>query len=244
MIKNIAHRGFSGQYPENTLLAFQKALEAGADGNEFDVHLTRDGVPVIHHDENLNRTTDGTGLIGAYTFEELRRLDAAVRYNGMFPVQRIPSLREYFELVRGTKLLSNIELKTGIVHYPEIEKRVLAIIDEFNFREDVIVSSFNHHSIRIFKKLAPDVQIGVLEESWLIDPGGYAKSLAAEWYHPEFHALTDETLQNLRTHQIKINTWTINDQKDMRKAIEMKLDGVITNHPDTFARILQEYQAQ
>lgn len=244
MIKNIAHRGFSGQYPENTLLAFQKALEAEADGNEFDVHLTKDGVPVIHHDENLKRTTNGTGLIGEYTFDELRRLDAAARYNGSFPVQRIPSLREYFEMVTGTKVLSNIELKTGIFHYPEIEKRVLELIDEFNCREEVIVSSFNHYSIQIFKKLAPDVQIGVLEESWLIDPGGYAKSLSAEWYHPEFHALTDETLQNLRAHQIRINTWTINDQEDMRKAIEMKLDGVITNHPDTFAHILQEYQTK
>lgn len=244
MIKNIAHRGFSGQYPENTLLAFRKALEAGADGNEFDVHLSRDGVPVIHHDEKLNRTTDGTGLIGDYTFDELRRLDAAARHGGRFPLQRIPSLREYFEMVKGSKVLSNIELKTGIIHYPEIEKRVLAIIDEFNCREDVIVSSFNHYSIQIFKKLAPDVQIGVLEESWLIDPGGYCKSLAAEWYHPEFHALTDENLQNLCAHQIRINTWTINEEIDMCRAIDMKLDGVITNHPDTFARILQEYQAQ
>jgi len=244
MINNIAHRGFSGQYPENTLLAFQKALEAGADGNEFDVHLTRDGVPVIHHDENLKRTTDGTGLIGDFTFDELRQLDAAVRHNGKFQAQRIPSLREYFEMIKGTKTLSNIELKTGIIHYPEIEKRLLAIIDEFNCREDVIVSSFNHYSIRIFKKMAPDVQIGVLEESCLIDPGSYVTSLGAEWYHPEFHALTDETLLNLRTHQVRINTWTINEETDMRKAIELKLDGVITNHPDTFARILQEYQAQ
>ena len=244
MIKNIAHRGFSGQYPENTLLAFQKALEAGADGNEFDVHLTRDGVPVIHHDEKLNRTTDGTGLIGDYTFDELRQLNAAARYKGMFPVQRIPSLRDYFQMVNGTKVISNIELKTSVIHYPEIEKRVLELIDEFNCREEVIVSSFNHYSIQIFKKLAPDVQIGVLEESWLIDPGEYAKSLSAEWYHPEFHALTDETLQILRSHQIKINAWTIDEETDMRKAVAMKLDGVITNHPDTFARILQEYQTK
>ncbi|MBW6474057.1 MAG: glycerophosphodiester phosphodiesterase [Anaerolineaceae bacterium] len=244
MIKNIAHRGFSGQYPENTLLAFQKALEAGVDGIEFDVHLTSDGVPVIHHDENLARTTDGRGLIGDYTFDELRQLNSAIKFDGQFEVQRIPSLREYLEMVKGTKVISNIELKTGIIHYPEIEKRVLAIMDEFNCRENVIVSSFNHYSIKIFKKLAPDVQIGVLEESWLIDPGGYAKSLAAEWYHPEFHALTDETLQNLRSHQIKINTWTINEETDMRKTVAMKLDGVITNHPDIFARILQEYQAQ
>ncbi len=240
MTRNIAHRGFSGQYPENTLLAFQKAIEVGADGNEFDVHLTRDGVPVIHHDEYLERTTNGTGLIGDYTFDELKRLDASARYAGLSAVQRIPSLHEYFELINGINIISNIELKTSIIHYPEIEERVLALIDEFNCRENVIISSFNHYSICLFKKLAPDVQIGILEESWLINPGGYAKSLSAEYYHPEFHALTEETVQNLRENQIKIIAWTIDKEIDMLKSIEMKLDGVITNHPDTFAHILQE----
>ncbi len=240
MIKNIAHRGFSAHFPENTLLAFQKAIEVGADGNEFDVHLTRDGVPVIHHDEYLERTTNGTGLIGDCTFDELKRLDASVRYAGLSAVQRIPSLREYFELINGINIISNIELKTSIIHYPEIEERVLALIDEFDCRENVIISSLNHYSICLFKKLAPDVQIGILEESWLINPGGYAKSLGAECYHPEFHALTEETVHNLRENQIRINAWTIDKEIDMLKSIEMKLDGVITNHPDTFAHILQE----
>ncbi len=242
MTKNIAHRGFSGRFPENTLLAFQKAIEVGADGNEFDVHLTRDGVPVIHHDENLERTTNGTGLIGDFTFDELRQLDASARYAGLSAVQRIPSLREYFELINGIIIISNIELKTGIIHYPEIEQRVLALIDEFHYRENVIVSSFNHYSARLFKTLAPDVRIGILEESWLIDPVGYAKSIGAECYHPEFHSLTEEIVQNFRENQIKINAWTINEETDMRKSIEMRLDGVITNHPDKFAHILKESQ--
>lgn len=241
MTKNIAHRGFSGPFPENTLLAFQKAIEVGADGNEFDVHLTRDGVPVIHHDEHLERTTNGTGLIGDYSFDELKQLDASARYTDLFAVQRIPSLREYFELVDGINVISNIELKNSVIQYPEIEQRVLALIDEFNCRENVIVSSFNHYSIRLFKELAPDVQIGILEESWLINPGEYAKSLNAEYYHPEFHSLTDEIVQNLRENRIKINAWTINEKSDMQKSIELKLDGVITNHPDIFAQILQEY---
>lgn len=241
MTKNIAHRGFSGNFPENTLLAFQKAIEVGADGVEFDVHLTSDGIPVIHHDEYLERTTNGTGLIGDYTFIELRQLDASARYTDYFAVQRIPSLREYFELVSGINVISNIELKNGIFPYSEIEKRVLALIDEFNCRENVIVSSFNHYSIRLFKQLAPDVKIGVLEESWLINPGEYAKSLNAEYYHPEFHALTDEIVKNLRDNKIKINAWTINEKSDMLKAIELKVDGVVTNHPDTFAQILQEH---
>lgn len=241
MTKKIAHRGFSSHFPENTLLAFQKAIEVGADGNEFDVHLTRDGIPVIHHDEYLGRTTNGTGLIGDHTFDELRQLDASINFKDLFAVQRIPSLREYFELVSGINVISNIELKTSIIHYPEIEERVLTLIDEFNCRENVIISSFNHYSIRLFKKLAPDVQIGILEESWLINPGEYAKSLNAEYYHPEFHGLTDEIIQNLRDNQIKIIAWTINEHSEMRKSFDMKLDGVITNQPDKFAQLLQEY---
>ncbi|MDO9084638.1 MAG: glycerophosphodiester phosphodiesterase [Anaerolineaceae bacterium] len=243
MTKNIAHRGFSGKYPENTLLAFQKAIEAGSDGIEFDVHLTKDGIPVIHHDEMLHRTTNGSGLIGDFTFDELRRLNAFVRSNGIFEIQRIPSLREYFELVKGTKILSNIELKTSVIHYPSIEQKVLEIIDNFNCREDVIVSSFNHYSIAIFKKLAPDVKIGILEESWLINPGDYSRRLGAECYHPDFHSLNQESINNLRTNEIEIYTWTINDEAEMRSAIANGLDGVITNHPDEFSKILQEMKS-
>ena len=240
MTKNIAHRGFSGNFPENTLLAFQKAIEVGADGNEFDVHLTSDGIPVIHHDEYLERTTNGTGLIGDYTFNELQLLDASARYTDYFAIQRIPSLREYFELVNGINMVSNIELKNSIIPYPGIEQIVLDLIDEFKCRENVIVSSFNHYSIRLFKQLAPDIKIGILEASWLINPGEYAKTLNAEYYHPEFHSLTDEIVQDLRENQIMINAWTINEKSEMLKSIEMKLDGIITNFPDTFAQILQD----
>ncbi len=240
MTKNFAHRGFSANFPENTLLAFEKAIEAGAEGIEFDVHLTRDGIPVIHHDEKLERTTNGTGLIGKYTFDELQQLDASGKFKGLVPPQRIPSLRQYFELVSGANIISNIELKNNVIQYPEIEQRVLDLIEEFNAQGDVIVSSFNHYSIRSFKKLAPEIQTGVLEESQIVNPGEYAKSLKAENYHPYFHSLTDEIIQNLHAHQIKINAWTINDSNDMLAAIKMKLDGIITNYPDILSKLLQE----
>ena len=92
----IAHRGFSGEYPENTMLAFQKAVEAGCDGIELDVHLTKDGEIVVIHDETVDRTTDGRGAVKDYTLSELRRLDASGRFTGLFGVQHIPTLREYF----------------------------------------------------------------------------------------------------------------------------------------------------
>lgn len=244
MTINIAHRGFSGKYPENTLLAFQKALEAGSDGIEFDVHLTKDGIPVIHHDEMLNRTTNGSGLIGDFTFDDLHQLDASTTFNGIFERQQIPSLREYLELIKGTNILSNIELKTGVIHYPYIEQKILEIIDEFNCREYVIFSSYNHYSLVIFIKLAPDVKIGILEESWLVNPGDYSRSLGAECYHPEFHSLKPETIKNLRNNEFEIYAWTINNEVDTRSTIANGLDGIITNHPDQFSKILEEMKSK
>ena len=110
MAKNIAQRGFSGRYPENTMLAFEKALEAGAEGIEFDVHLTKDGQLVIIHDELLDRTTDGKGLVADCTLEELRRLDASAGYKGVY------------RLILGRDCYTNIELKTGVIGYPGIEE--------------------------------------------------------------------------------------------------------------------------
>ena len=113
-MKNFAHRGFSGKYPENTMLAFQKAYEAGADGIELDVQLTKDGQVVVIHDEKVDRTTNGTGLVRDYTLEELRKLDASYIYTGEMGFNPIPTFEEYCAWVAGTDLVTNIELKTGI----------------------------------------------------------------------------------------------------------------------------------
>lgn len=152
---NIAHRGFSGKYPENTLLAFQKGIEAGADGFEFDTHLTRDGEIVIIHDERLDRTTNAQGFVKDYTLEELRKVDASKP----FPecgFCGIPTLREYFELIRGRDLITNIELKNGIFWYEGMEEKVIAMIREYGLEERVILSSFNHRSVMKCKAPAPE----------------------------------------------------------------------------------------
>ena len=107
-MKNFAHRGFSGKYPENTMLAFKKALEAGADGIELDVQMTKDGQVVVIHDEKVDRTTNGTGLVRDYTLEELRKLDASYIYAGQMGVNSIPTFEEYCEWVAGTDLVTNI----------------------------------------------------------------------------------------------------------------------------------------
>ena len=107
MTEVYCHRGYSGHYPENTMLAFEKCLHLGADGIELDVHLTRDGEVVVFHDERLGRITGKEAFLKDLTLDELRQLDASGTYRGKVPVQRIPTLREYFELIAPTKLKTN-----------------------------------------------------------------------------------------------------------------------------------------
>ena len=147
MTKNFAHRGFSGKYPENTMLAFQKAIEVEADGIELDVQLTKDGELVIIHDETIDRTTDGKGYVIDYTYEELSKFDASYIYRGKVEFNKIPTLKEYFELVKDLDFITNIELKTGINEYLGIEEKVYKLIKEYQLEEKVIISSFNHFSI-------------------------------------------------------------------------------------------------
>lgn len=240
MVKNFAHRGFSGKYPENTLLAFQKAIEIGVDGIELDVHLTKDGIPVIMHDENTVRTTGVNALIKDLSLDEFRLLNAGAVMEGDWGELPPPTLREYFELIRDKNIETNIELKTGVYEYTGIERKVLALIDEFDLRDKIIISSFNHYSVMKFKEIAPDIKVGFLEESWLIKPGAYTRDRGAEYFHPFFNMLNFETLTDLRNNGIGINTWTVNDEQDMRKAIAMELDSVIGNYPDKFKAIRKE----
>ena len=237
--RNYGHRGFSGCYPENTMLSFEKALEAGCEGMEFDVHLTRDGQLVIIHDETIDRTSDRHGRVKDMTYEELCQVDFSYRFKGQFGFQRIPTLREYFELVKGRDILSNIELKTGIYEYPGIEKAVLELIREYHMEKRVVISSFNHHSVMRMKALAPELECGFLSETWILDAGEYVQSHGIECYHPQFHMLTDGETADQKAHGIKLNTWTVNEEADILEMIRRGVDGIISNYPDRVAMLLK-----
>ena len=239
MTKNFAHRGFSGKYPENTLLAFQKAIEEGIDGIENDVHLTKDGVPVIIHDELVDRTTNGTGYIKDMTYEEVARLDASYIFKE-YGFQKIPTLREYLELVKNTDIITNIELKTGVFEYPGIERKVYDMIKEFGLLDRIIISSFNHYSVLRMKAIDPAVKCGMLEESWLINAGAYVASTGVECFHPYFRNMTPENVAEVKSHGLEINTWTVNQDEDIREMIRVGVDAVIGNYPDRVNRILKE----
>lgn len=172
MAKILAHRGFSGKYPENTMLAFRQAIAAGAEGVEFDVQLTKDGVPVILHDESLLRTGGLDALIRDLTYEEAARLDLAGPYRGQVEPQPLPTLEEYFQLVKDLDFLTNIELKTSIFEYPGIEEKVIALIRAYGLSDRVILSSFNHYSLLRVKALAPELPCGILYECRIAEPQG------------------------------------------------------------------------
>ena len=239
MIKNIAHRGFSGKYPENTLLAFKMACETkGCDGIELDVHLTKDGEVVIIHDEQIDRTcVNGTGYVKDYTYEELKKFDVSYKQAKQYEPQRIPTLREYFTLAAHYDIITNIELKTGIFEYPGIEQKVWEIIQEYGMKDKVIISSFNHHSVRRMKEICPDIKCGLLTESWLINPGEYVKKTKAECYHPFFLSLDEETVKEIKEQGIEINTWTVNQEEDIRKMIDLGVDAIIGNYPDRISKV-------
>ena len=238
-MKNFAHRGFSGKYPENTMLAFQKALEVGADGIELDVQLTSDGQIVIIHDESVDRTTNGTGYVRDYTLEELRKLDASYRFTTETSGNPIPTLEQYCEWVQDKNLVTNIELKTGIFEYPGIEEKVWETIKKYHLEEKVIISSFNHFSILRMKKIAPDLKYGLLSETWIIDAGKYTAGLGIPCYHPLFRNLTEEVVKELKEHQIQINTYTVNTKEDVLDLLHKGIDIVIGNFPDMVAEVLK-----
>ncbi|MCB6609872.1 glycerophosphodiester phosphodiesterase [[Clostridium] symbiosum] len=244
MVKNFAHRGFSGNYPENTMLAFEKAVQTeGCDGIEMDVHLTKDGEVVIIHDEKLDRTcVNGTGYVRDYTYEELKKFDMSFRFAGQCEPQHVPTLREYFELVKDTPIITNIELKTGIFEYPGIEKKVYDLIHEFGLEKKIIISSFNHYSIRRMKEICPELVCGLLTETWLIDAGRYTKETGAECLHPIFYNMTEEIIAEVKSQGIRINTWTVNEEEDIRTMIARGVDSVIGNYPDRVTRVRKEMQ--
>lgn len=243
MVYNFAHRGFSAHYPENTMLAFEKAVEADCDGIELDVQLSKDGQLVIIHDEKVNRTTDGKGQVCDFTLEQLKELDASAKFSGVYGENEIPTLEEYLSFVQGKPVWTNIELKNSVNPYDGMEAQVLSCVKKYGYEDRVIFSSFNHYSVLKMKKLAPKIPCGFLEESWVLDFPLYAKQHNVEFVHPVYYAVTKEFAKQAAENEIGINTWTVNREEDMRRMINLGVRTLITNHPDLCKKVIKEMQS-
>lgn len=240
MVQIFAHRGFSGYYPENTMLAFQKvAEETVADGIELDIQLTKDGEIVIMHDEMLDRTTNGSGCLKDHTLEELKMLSVGVNVKGFFPRQTIPTLREYFTWLKTTKLITNIELKTSYFEYEGIEEKLIAMVKEFGLEDQIWYSSFNHYTVARIKKLMPGAKCGLLTDTWLMNIGEYAASQGAASVNARTYFCAKEGVAaDLHAHNIALQAWTPNDAEMMQELVDAGVDVLITNYPDIAAKVL------
>lgn len=232
MTKVYAHRGYSGRYPENTMLAFREAEKTGCGGIELDVQLTKDGQVVVIHDETIDRTTDGTGHVIDFTLEELRKFNAAARWEGKFGFEPIPTFEEYCAWAAGTDIFTNIEIKTGIYFYEAIEEKTLELIRKYGLTDRVMFSSFNHSSISILRKLAPEIPCGALvEHDGLRNPGYYCEKMDFQAFHPGWKCLPKEDVDSCKAHGIQLNIWTVNDMDNLERLVEWGVDGLITNYP-------------
>lgn len=237
-MKVIAHRGYSGRYPENTMLAFRKAAEVGSDEIELDVQLTKDGVVVVFHDEKIDRTTDGTGMIKDYTYEELKKFNAAKLFPQVTEFEHIPTFDEYCAWAATTDITTNIEIKTGKYYYEDIEKKTVDIIHKYGLEQKVMFSSFNHLSLIKLKELLPEAECGALVDA-LGNGGYYCHSYGFECYHPDVKSMTDETVAGCKKYGVKMNVWTINGMADLEQLYAWECDGVITNFPTVCKSFLE-----
>ncbi len=238
MIKNFAHRGFKGSYPENTMLAFKKAVEAGADGIEFDTQLSKDGEVVIIHDETLNRVTGVDGYVKDFTLDELRKLNASKNEEDEFGFNAIPTLREYLEYIKDKDIITNIELKNSIFEYPGLEKKVIDLVHEFDLIDKVMLSSFNHESMLKAKELDKNIKCGLLTASCIINPGKYVKELGIEAYHPTAYSLSVEKVKELHKYGIEVNAWTGEIPFSLERLKEYGVDGIISDYTTEVNKVL------
>ena len=229
-VKVIAHRGSSLEAPENTLRAFEFALASGVDGLEIDVQLTGDGEPVVLHDETLNRTTSGTGYLIGQTYSHIRTLDAGRWFGEQFAGQRIPHLREVLDLLDKSGVLLNIELKNGMVQYPGLEEKVLDLLTLYP-HQNVFISSFNHYSLRLVKRLASDAKIGLLYMAGLVEPWRYAQLMQAYSLHPLYLNIMPELVTGCKDASIKLFPWTVDSSEDLKRISDLGVEGIITNDP-------------
>lgn len=236
----IAHRGFSAVAPENTMAAYRKAQEAGADGIEIDVHLSKDGEVVVMHDEKLNRTSNGSGWIGGYTWAELQQFDAGSWFAPEFAGEKIPSFRQVCEFCAGWGGLLNIEIKTSHLEYPyeNIEGRVIQLIREYGISKQTFISSFNHETLKRFHDQAPDIGTAPLFADVMYQPWEYAKTFGANALHPSFRGVSKEMIANAHAAGIEVRPWTPDDPKDMQRMIDFGADAIITNRPDRLREVL------
>jgi glycerophosphoryl diester phosphodiesterase len=253
----IAHQGGDGIWPGDTLYAFEKAVAIGADVLEMDAHITKDGKIVLMHDEKVDRTTNGTGLIEDLTLPELKQLDAAYQWSTdgdqTFPYRgqdiRVPTLEELFQKFPQMRYVIEIKLTQN-----PIDKPLCDLIRKHDMQDKVMVASFHDEAMQNFRSTCPEVAtsasrgevtrfvlLGKIFLSGFVAP--HYQSIQPP-YDPEeslnIPIMTERFIREAHAKNIKVEPWTVDDPALMKQYIEWGVDGIITDRPDLMIEVLQE----
>lgn len=240
-----AHRGGARLRPENTLLAFDHGMSLGADGLEFDVRLSRDGVVVVHHDATLERTTDGTGPVAAHTADELARLDAGFHFNGFRGrTGGVPRLDDVLRRYPNARCI--IELKAD---EPELAHRTIDTVRAADALERVALGSFSTRVLRAARAREPRLVTGASREetrlalyrSWVRWP--VRRPPYREFQVPEISGATRVVSPRFVRHAheagVAVRVWTVDEERDMRRLLSWGVDGLISDRPDVAVQVVR-----
>lgn len=243
-----AHRGASAYAPENTLVAFSLASEMKADGIELDVHLTKDGAPIVCHNFDVDGTSDGKGQISTLTLAEIKKFNFAFRWNDTkftdkYGFVTAPTLDEVYELLAPTGLTVNVEIKSA-------EEELLRLCDElagkYGMKGRVFYSSFNHQALMRLHSYDPSAPTAPLYAQRFLFPWVYANLIGASAIHPDWGQVFDipEMIHECHIRGIRVNPWTVDGEDTMLRLCEAGADALITDLPDVARAIVDQYSAQ
>ena len=233
----IAHRGGASLAPENTLAAFRNALEVGADAVELDVRLTRDRRVAVFHDRRVDRTTTGTGVVGSHTLAELKSLDAGSWFSAQFEGETVPSLEEVFEALPPDFPIF-VEMKAKGPAARLLVPKVVDLVREYGRWESTKVASFNPAALVHLRLIEPRIIRGYI---W---SGAHPLPLLARlmsplvkpyWLAPAVNALTPSLVARFHARGNPVSVWDVGTGKDLEELMELGLDGIVTDYPDTYA---------
>jgi glycerophosphoryl diester phosphodiesterase len=246
----LAHRGASAYAPENTIAAFRLAHELGADGIELDVQLTRDKIPVIIHDDFVDRTTNGKGRVSDLTIAEIARLDAGTWKTEDYRGEPVPTLAQVFDALadwlrpvgRARPCLINVELKTERLLTDGLEQQVLNVIARYGLQDRILLSSFSPLSLHRARAINPQLPRGLLYDSSM--PLPLRKAWLRFWadpqaMHPEAAMIDAAYMQWAKRHKWQVNTWTVDDPDEARRLARLGVNAIITNKPDVIRDALK-----
>ncbi|HTN69929.1 MAG TPA: glycerophosphodiester phosphodiesterase family protein [Methylomirabilota bacterium] len=233
----IAHRGASGNFPENTRLAFEQAIEARADMIELDCQLSEDGHVVVFHDERLMRTARVRGMVSDKTLEQLKELDIGSWKKRSFRGERILTLEEVLDVIAGKTDLC-LDIKQFARSQPGIEIKLLFILSHYDYLDQTIFSSFDYACLTRIRELAPEARIGLIHgASVKADPFAVAVGLGAASIHVQKECATRDFLDRAWEAGLDVHVWTVNEVRDMQKFASLGVQGLVSDFPERFGKL-------